>query len=77
MYPHSLQCHALTTALALSWTWYLLSQHPEVDAKLAAELRDALGGIILDRIDISSKLPAVRSQFVTATCTSVAQARRR
>ena len=23
-----------TTALALSWTWYLLSQHPDVDAKL-------------------------------------------
>ncbi len=33
-----------TTALALSWTWYLLSQHPEVDAKLAAELREVLGG---------------------------------
>lgn len=33
-----------TTALALSWTWYLLALHPEVDAKLAAELRDALGG---------------------------------
>jgi cytochrome P450 len=33
-----------TTALALSWTWYLLSQHPDVDAKLAAELRDVLGG---------------------------------
>ena len=33
-----------TTALALSWTWYLLSQYPDVDAKLAAELRDVLGG---------------------------------
>jgi cytochrome P450 len=33
-----------TTALALSWTWYLLSQHPDVDAKLAAELHDVLGG---------------------------------
>ena len=27
-----------TTASALNWTWYLLSQHPDVDAKLAAEL---------------------------------------
>src|SRR5262245_48514123 len=33
-----------TTALALSWTWYLLSQNPEVDAQLAAELREVLGG---------------------------------
>ena len=33
-----------TTALALSWTWYLLSRHPDVDAKLAAELHDVLGG---------------------------------
>jgi cytochrome P450 len=33
-----------TTALALSWTWYLLSEHPEVDARLRDELRAALGG---------------------------------
>lgn len=33
-----------TTALALSWTWYLLSQHPDADAKLAAETRHVLGG---------------------------------
>jgi cytochrome P450 len=32
-----------TTALNLSWTWLLLSQHPDVDAKLARELRDVLG----------------------------------
>jgi cytochrome P450 len=32
-----------TTAVALSWTWYLLAHHPEVDAKLAAELRAVLG----------------------------------
>jgi len=31
-----------TTANNLTWTWYLLSQHPEVEAKLHAEL-DALG----------------------------------
>ena len=23
-----------TTALALSWTWYLLAQHPDVDAAM-------------------------------------------
>ena len=33
-----------TTAVALSWTWYLLAQHPEVDARLAEELRVTLGG---------------------------------
>jgi cytochrome P450 len=33
-----------TTALALSWTWYLLSQNPDVDAKLSSELRHVLGG---------------------------------
>jgi cytochrome P450 len=27
-----------TTASALNWTWYLLSQHPDVDEKLHAEL---------------------------------------
>ena len=33
-----------TTALALTWTWYLLSQHPAVEAKLHAELDAVLGG---------------------------------
>lgn len=33
-----------TTALALSWGWYLLAQHPEVVEKLHAELRQVLGG---------------------------------
>lgn len=28
-----------TTSLALTWTFYLLSQHPEVEAKLATELQ--------------------------------------
>src|SRR5947199_1903098 len=32
-----------TTALALSWAWYMLAQAPEVDAKLAGELRQVLG----------------------------------
>jgi cytochrome P450 len=33
-----------TTAIALSWTWYLLARHPEVVAKLEAELDATLGG---------------------------------
>jgi cytochrome P450 len=33
-----------TTANALSWTLYLLSQHPEIEAKLLEELRTVLGG---------------------------------
>jgi cytochrome P450 len=33
-----------TTALALSWTMYLLSQHPEAEAKLHAELASVLQG---------------------------------
>lgn len=33
-----------TTALALAWTWYLLSQHPRVEAKLAGEWARVLGG---------------------------------
>ncbi len=33
-----------TTANALTWTWYLLSQNPEVEARLHAELDCVLGG---------------------------------
>jgi cytochrome P450 len=33
-----------TTAIALSWTWYLLAQNPEVESKLADELTGALNG---------------------------------
>jgi cytochrome P450 len=33
-----------TTANALTWTWYLLSQHPEVEAKLQTEIDQVLGG---------------------------------
>ncbi len=32
-----------TTAIALTWTWYLLAQHPEEEAKLREELRRVLG----------------------------------
>jgi len=33
-----------TTATALTWTWYLISQHPEVEAKLSSELDGVLHG---------------------------------
>jgi hypothetical protein len=35
--------HSHTPAQALSWTFYLLMQHPEVEAKLLQEARDVLG----------------------------------
>jgi cytochrome P450 len=45
-----------TNALALSWSWYLLSQHPEVEAKLLDELREVLG----DRAPTVEDLPRLR-----------------
>src|SRR6185436_14327685 len=32
-----------TSAIALAWTFYLLTQHPEVESRLSAELRSVLG----------------------------------
>lgn len=42
-----------TTANALSWTWYLLSQHPEVEQQLHNELEEVLAG----RLPTSEDLP--------------------
>ena len=33
-----------TTANALAWTWYLLSQNPEVEARFHAEIDRVLAG---------------------------------
>jgi len=33
-----------TTAVVLSWTWYLLARYPDVDARLTEELRRVVGG---------------------------------
>jgi len=33
-----------TTAIALSWTWHLLAQHPEAEAKLHTEIDRVLAG---------------------------------
>jgi cytochrome P450 len=45
-----------TTANALTWTWYLLSQHREVEARLHAEV-DA---VLHDRPPSADDLPALR-----------------
>ncbi len=54
-----------TTALALTWTWYLLSQHPEVEAKLHAELDSVLGGR-LPTIEDLPRLPYTEMVFAEA-----------
>jgi cytochrome P450 len=41
-----------TTALNLSWTWYLLAQHPEIETKLHAELDSVLGGLAPSAADL-------------------------
>ena len=33
-----------TTSNLLAWTWYVLSQHPEVEHRLHAELDEVLDG---------------------------------
>ncbi len=48
-----------TTALALTWTWYLLSQHPAVEAKVHAELAQVLGGRTPRHEDLA-RLPYMR-----------------
>jgi cytochrome P450 len=47
-----------TTANALTWTWYLLSQNPEAEAKLHHELDRALDGRLPSMVDLS-RLPFV------------------
>lgn len=41
-----------TTALALSWTWYLLALNPEAEKKFHAELDEVLGGRTPDVSDL-------------------------
>jgi len=42
-----------TTAVALAWTLYLLSQHPEAETRLRAEVAEVLG----DRTPVAGDLP--------------------
>jgi cytochrome P450 len=51
-----------TTANALTWTWYLLSQHPEVEARLHAEVDSALKGRAPTFEDMAA-LPYTRMVF--------------
>jgi cytochrome P450 len=41
------------TALTLSWTWNLLAEHPEIDARLADHVRETVG----DRVPTGADLP--------------------
>ena len=52
-----------TTAVALSWTWYLLAQHPDADARLAAAVRDVLG----DRPAAMADLPRLKYAEMVVT----------
>ena len=42
-----------TTALTLSWAWYLLAQNPETERKFHAELTEVLGGRLPTMEDLS------------------------
>jgi cytochrome P450 len=44
-----------TTAVTLTWTWYLLSTHPDAERQLHAELDSMLGG----RVPVSDDLAAL------------------
>lgn len=45
-----------TTATALTWTWHLLGQHPEIEARVHAEVETVLGG----RAPTSDDVPQLR-----------------
>jgi cytochrome P450 len=47
-----------TTANALTWTWYLLSEHPEIEARLHAEIDRELAGRLPQMADLP-RLPLV------------------
>jgi cytochrome P450 len=49
-----------TTAVALAWTFYLLSQHPEAERRVRAEVERVLAGRVPTFADVA-KLPETRS----------------
>ncbi len=54
-----------TTANALTWTWYLLSQHPEVERKLHEEIDTVLAGRLPAADDVA-RLPYTEMVFAEA-----------
>jgi cytochrome P450 len=54
-----------TTANALTWTWYLLSQHPAIEQRLHAEIDSALGTRLPTADDLPS-LPYTRMVLAEA-----------
>jgi cytochrome P450 len=54
-----------TTANMLTWTWYLLSQHPDVEARLHAEVDAALGDRLPTANDLA-RLPYSRMVLAEA-----------
>ena len=49
-----------TTSAALTWTWYLLSEHPEVESRLHDEVDRVLGGQV-PTVDHLGDLPYTRN----------------
>jgi cytochrome P450 len=54
-----------TTASSLGWAFYLLSQHPEAEARLHAEVDGVLGGRVPTHDDVA-RLPFTRQVFEEA-----------
>jgi cytochrome P450 len=54
-----------TTANALAWTWYLLAQHPEIAARLHAELDTVLGDALPTFADVR-RLPLTENVVTEA-----------
>lgn len=54
-----------TTANALTWAWYLLSEHPDIEAKLHAELEGTLGDALPGMADVP-RLEYTRRVFAEA-----------
>ncbi len=61
-----------TTAVALSWTFYLLSQHPEVETRLVQELDQVLGGRVPTLADLPG-LVYTRQVLDESPCASIRQ----
>jgi len=61
-----------TTAQALSWTFYLLLLHPEVQAKLLQEVEQVLGTTTTGGLDSGPASPVSTTSSSMATCNVMA-----